>query len=173
MTSFREKSLQILEQFAKLGAEINTREVGYTPDEIADVEASVGFSLPQEYQEFLIEFGQIGIDLERTWFFYGLESGLAKTTQYRDHFESMVASGMEAPPVGPYFPKRFFVLADEGDYANRATGWVYDDDLDGFLHTFGGKWVEAGHARKIGYWQLLYDELTSAYERIQEEAEYR
>jgi len=173
MTSFREKSLQILEQLAKLGAEINTREVGYTPDEIAAVEASLGFSLPQEYQEFLVEFGQIGIDLDSTWFFYGLENGSAKTTRYRSLFEDMIASGMESQPEGPYFPQRFFVVADEGDYANRATGWVYDDDLGGFLHTFGGKWVEASHARKIGYWQLLYDELTSAYERIQEEAEYR
>lgn len=166
MSTANPEVLSILDELRELGASVETGERLYSEAEITEAEERLGFSLPLEYREFLSEFGQIEIVLERTWFFYGLEEGLEKTEEYRATFQQAVSQGSVSKRSGPYYPQNFFVLYDEGDYSNQAWGWVHDHDLDALLFTAGGKWVEAGDAVSVGYWGFLLDELTEILDRI-------
>lgn len=155
---------EVLDELRELGATVTTGD-GYSPAEIAAVEQRLGFEFPEEYREFLRSFGEISLEWRRTWFFYGLDEGLKKTEEYREEFESAAARSQPSRE-GPYFPRRFFVVYDEGDFANVASGTVFDHDLDGYLVTAGGRWVEASEAVAMGHWGWLIDELLEIRDRL-------
>ena len=161
--------VSLLEEMRLQGASISYEPV---PERaaVAAAEARLGFALPAEYREFLAQFGGIRIELERTWLFYGLASALDMTAGYAEEFESFrtaAADGGQAEASdGPYYPRRFLVLMDEGDFSNAASGTVYDADLDAMLETDGGRWVSREDAVAMGYWALLLDALEAVRDRI-------
>jgi len=151
--------LAILAELRELGATVDTGEGETSEDDVRRAEAELGFALPTEYREFLVQFGHVKIGLERTWNFYGLAEAFAVTETYRKEFG-------ETSPGGPYYPERFIVLHDEGAYANAGSGTVYDADLDAFLVTDGLRWVDRQEAFAVGYWGYLLDELGEIRDRI-------
>ena len=161
--------LEILNALEEMGASVRYGERPFGEEEIAAVEEELGISLPEEYREFLQTFGQIEIELHRTWIFYGLTDGLDTTRFYQEEFHGAIAAGILPSPTGPYYPQRFFVLYDEGEYSNAASGTVWDHDLDAFLVTDGARWVEASDAFQMGYFGYLIDELLEIQDRIAEE----
>lgn len=112
-----------------------------TDGEIAAAEAALGFSLPDEYKEFLRDIGRIEIELVRTWFFYGLPEQPEVKKLYQDVF-AVYAGADDDDARGPYAPRRFVVLADEGNYANVGEGFVWDGDLSHIRATAGDEYIE-------------------------------
>jgi hypothetical protein len=156
----------LLDELQRLGATVTTRGEPYSSEAVRRAEATLGFALPPEYVELLTTLGHVHVELERTWFFYGLDDGLTRTREYDATFESFRTNPRCA---GNYYPRRFFVLADQGDFSNRAEGTVYDADLDAMLGTNGGRYVSRDHAFVVGYWQFLHDELSKIRRRIADE----
>jgi hypothetical protein len=158
---------QHLTEIQKLGATV-TRGKRSTEAEVLAAEKSVGFSFPAEYRAFLLEIGSIVVELERTWFFYGLKDGLTLAKAYSAEFDAFREDGNED---GPYYPKRFVVLMDWGEFGNAAYGWVYDADLDALLHTDGGRYVSRDEAFGGGYLVKLLEELAYVRECLEDESD--
>ncbi len=152
-----------LAELRKLGARVETAEGVTTEEDVRRAEERLGFRLPAEYRAFVLDLGKVAIELERTWFFYGLEEALAKTEEYRAEFDRFRD---DVGPDGPYYPTRFLVLHDEGDFSNTAAGTVYDADLDALLRTDGGRWNDREKAFVMGYWDYLLQELGEIHDRI-------
>ncbi len=156
----------LLEELRGLGATVRSGEKRSSEVDISRAEKKLGFSLPQEYCEFLQQFGQIEVELERTWFFYGLDEALRLTEAYREEFGGAGGDASEGDEGAPYFPKRFLVLSDEGDFSNAASGTVFDADLDAMLETYGFRGTERDEAFQVGYWGHLLDSLGEIRDRI-------
>lgn len=144
----------LIEELRALGARITTAEGSTTEADVKKAEAALGFPLPVEYREFVLELGGLEIEHDRTWNFYGLDEARALADAYRDDLG------------GTYVPRRFIVVHDEGEYSNAASGTVYDADLEAFLVTAGGDDVAKDEAFAVGYWGYLLDELEQIRDRI-------
>jgi hypothetical protein len=97
--------------------------------------------------------------LVRTWNFYDLKTAVARTQTYKAEFGA--ADGGDG-----YFPQRFVVLADEGDYSNAASGWVWDADQQCVRRTEGGDFMDADENAGESIWDLFLDELKEIRRRI-------
>ncbi len=153
-----ERARVLLSEVERMGARVELSRS--TPEELAVLRTQLGFDAPEEYVAFCLELGGITIELVRTWFFYGAGDALAKTREYDAEFEEFRGE------AGPYYPSRFFVFADEGDYSNSAAGWVWDANLGAFLRTDGGRWTDREHASTSDTWTLLVEELEAIRNRI-------
>lgn len=159
----------ILDKLRAAGARVDTRPGTTTLEDVRRAETKLGFSLPEELREFFVQFGHVKIELERTWNFYGISEAVERAERYRGDFErsrQAMAGAGSSEDDGGYFPRRFVVLVDEGDYANAATGTVYDADLGGLLVTDGHRGVGRDEAIDTGYWGYLLDELDEIVDRI-------
>jgi hypothetical protein len=153
-----ERVRAILSEIERMGARVEL--TASNREELAVLRAQLNFDPPEEYVAFCMELGGITIELVRTWFFYGAKDTLAKTREYAQELDAF------RDEEGPYYPSRFFVFTDEGNYSNAASGWVWDADLGAFFRTDGGSWADRDDARDIGAWTLLTEELESIRDRI-------
>lgn len=144
----------LIEELRALGASVTTAEGTTTEADVKQAESALGFTLPPEYREFVLELGELTVELDRTYCFYGLDEARALADSYKDDLG------------GTYVPSRFIVVHDQGEYANAASGTVYDADLDAFLVTAGGDDVAKDEAFAVGYWGYLLDELEQIRDRI-------
>ncbi|AKT42852.1 SMI1/KNR4 family protein [Chondromyces crocatus] len=154
----------ILAEIEALGARVKLDEPS-TDAEIVAAEAHLGFDLPEEYKEFLREIGGVSIEARRTWFFYGLPEKADIKALYVKEFDAF--RGGEGG--GAYYPARFMVVHDEGDFSNAAEGFVWDGDLGHLRATAGGDCIERSEFLVEGYWAFLSDQLEEIRDRIAEE----
>jgi len=150
----------LLEELRRMGVNVRFGP-SVTDAEIAEAESHLGFQLPESYRAFLRAFGRIELELVRTWFFYGVGDGIEKAREYADRFEPF-----RNDTSGAYYPSRFVVLMDEGEYSNSASGWVYDADLKALLHTDGGRYVSRDEAFEGSFMEKLIDELKAVRDRV-------
>ena len=149
----------LLSELEALGATV-VRGTPPSKRDLAAAEDRLGFSLPAEYKEFLALVGGLRVELERTWLFYGLDDALEKTDAYELEFEQGRAF------ADAYYPERFIVLMDEGDFANAGSGTIYDADLDAMLITDGHNGADKDEAFASGYWGTLLDALSDVRDRL-------
>ncbi len=133
--------------------------------QLEETERVLAFALPDEYKELLRTLGRIEIELVRTWHFYGLPEDRKIKQLYADEFEPFRADDGDDGD-GAYYPRRFVVLADEGDFSNAAEGYVWDGDLGHIRFTAGGDYLERSEFLEVGYWGFLSDQLEEIRDRI-------
>jgi hypothetical protein len=157
----------LVERIEAMGANVKLGPPS-TAGEIAAAEKALGFSLPEEYKEFLLEIGRIEIELVRTWFFYGVPEPRSVKERYEGVFRIFWGKRGKADEAedAPYVPRRFVVLADEGDFANVGEGFVWDGDLGHIRGTLGDERVEKSDFYEGGYWGFLSDQLEDIHDRI-------
>lgn len=148
----------LLTEIERLGARVEVAPS--SPEEIAALRA-LGVAPPEDYDAFCEGLGEITIELVRTWLFYAARRAPAKTREYAEEFDSF-----RGQQEGPYYPSRFIVIADEGDYSNLACGWVWDAELGAFLRTDGGRWVDRADAHDVDLWTLVLEELEEIRDRL-------
>lgn len=157
----RGKAAEVAALLVDLRARGASVETAPTPPSDASVRASeqkLGFGLPKDYREFLVQFGYITVRFGRPWFFYGLDFAVARADEYSDEFQSGEDGNEDRD--GPYYPKRFIVLCDSGVYSNAGEGLVYDADRRALFGTAGRKYVSRPRMGSSGgYWDWVIREL--------------
>lgn len=155
----------LVDEIRALGANVDM-EAPASEAELRAAEEALGFPLPEEYRVFVTEVGGIQVELVRTWFFYGLAGAKERFEQYDQEFADGRDEEGEGEEDGPYFPRRFLVLVDEGDYSNAAEGYVYDADQDKVRFTAGLDYMEADEYEESGILEVITRELEAVRDRI-------
>lgn len=149
----------LIKEIRDLGTAVETGPVS-TADDIAKMEEELGFSLTSQYRDFLTSYGRLAISDK--WFFYGHGDAQAMFEDYDFVFDN-VRDDAEEPE---HYPARFVVVHDQGEFANRGTGVVYDADLDSLFATFGDDYNTKDEVIEQGIWEFIIDTVIEIFEEI-------